>query len=298
MKGETMCHSAADVPASPAGRERIAAGAFLLLAASLAAGTATAGLRYGELTGDSARVFREGALLLEEPRAAAPAVGSLRVGELLVDVAGVDVIYEDEGLPCTWMAARLPGEDGAAGYVPLTWLALADLTLEDGSLLLFGLRPHADGAAGVGVLAGENGIEWRVAFRPPGVHPGEPYGYSVSSRREDPTGLSGVSDAVVLSFSYEACGYENRDILLVRTGEILVLGPDASMVSEAGLFRFAEELVLPREPGRDVMMVTATEESWDGATGRYEVVSTDTTRYHWDGLGFTELMGSLDSQPQ
>ena len=263
-----------------------------LLLASLAVGISLADSYYGMITGDRALVFREDAALFEEPSESSHIVCTLPVGDELFRLAAIDIQYEGDGMSCTWMEAfyEMDG-DTCRGYIPHSWLALTDQTLSGDTLFLFGIDTYyPDRYRFVGSARAVSGGEilWESVFYPPGgAFGGNDYRYGASSRQID-EGDYTFSNLVMLSFLYEACGYENRDVLFVWTGSYLVRGISASTVSEAGVFHYSEEFIFPEKDslfGGWILLVTTSEE-FDDDTMDYFITSQDTAYYSWNGLEF------------
>ena len=239
---------------------------FLLLM-SLAAGISLADSYYGMITGDRALVFREDAVLFEEPSESSDIVCALTLSLVFFCLAAVDIQYEGDGLSCTWMEAFFEMDgDTCRGYIPHSWLALTDQTLSGDTLFLFGIDTYyPDRYSFVGSARAVSGgkILWESVFYPPdGAFGGNDYRYGVASRQID-EGDYTFSNLVMLSFIYEACGFENRDVLFVWTGSYLVRGISGSTVSEAGVFHYSEEFVFPEKDSLFsgwILLVTTSEE--------------------------------------
>jgi hypothetical protein len=269
----------------------------LLVLAALTAPAAVADTSYGELTDSRSFVFSENAGLFESPSESSAVVCSLPLGTPVFGLAAVDIQHTAEGLSSTWMqgACELGGEM-FQGYIPMSWLALTSQELGADTLLLFGIdsgSPLNGRFVGVARVVSGGRMLWGVAFYPPNTDFGGSAGYSygVSSRLLDPEGLSGVEDLVMLSFLYEACGYENRDVLLTWTGKYLGAGIAASRVAEAGIFHYTEEIVLPgADPSlANLVSIVSTEEQFDDEAMGYFTVNTDTTIWMWNGIEFINL---------
>ncbi len=251
---------------------------------------------YGELTGESARVFMEGAALFESPRETSSVICPLPLGTELHRLAAIDMQYQGDGISSSWMegTCQLDGET-YRGYIPQPWLALTDQVLSGDTLFMFGIGtyyPDIYRFVGSARIVYEGDILWESVFYPPsGGFEGSDYRYGVSSRQIDPVGFTRMQDLVVVTFTYEACGFENRDVLFAWTGNYLIRGPSASMVSEAGLFHYTEDFIFPGEdfPGSDWVRVLSTEEEFSEESMEYFVTSLDTTYYSWNGLEFTQL---------
>lgn len=266
------------------------------LPALLLSHAAAADTSYGELIGDRAPVFAENARLFETPSESSTVVCALPVGTEVFRLAGVDIQHTSDGLSSTWMAGACElGGETFQGYIPMSWLALTSQELGADTLLLFGIdscNPLHGRLVGVAKVISGGAMLWGVAFYPPNTDFGDSAGYSygVSSRRLSTEGFSGIEDLVMLSFLYEACGYENRDVLLAWTGEYLIAGVSASRVAEAGIFHFTEEILLPgTDPSlANLVRIVSTEEEWDDAGMEYYTVALDTAFWAWSGIGFVE----------
>ncbi len=263
-----------------------------LLLTSLAVGITLADSYYGNITGDRAFVFREDAALFEKPSESSGVICSPPIGAELFRLAAVDVQYEGDGMSCTWLEAfcEIDG-DTCRGYIPHSWLALTDQTLFGDTLFIFGIDTyypdcHRFVGSARAVCRGE--ILWESVFYPPGgAFGGNDYRYGVASRQIDAEDYT-FSNLIMLSFLYEACGYENRNVLFVWTGSYLVLGISASTVFEAGVFHYSEEFIFPEQesPSSARIMLVTTKEEFDDGIMDYFITSQDTTNYFWNGLEF------------
>jgi len=90
---------------------------------------------------------------------------------------------------------------------------------------------------------------------------------------------------------YEACGYDNPDILVVWTGNGLVIGPTADSVSEAGVFNVRSSFVLPSDNEGvkgEVQVVTTTRTEYSEQAKDYTKRESQTRSFSWDGKRFLE----------
>jgi len=214
---------------------------------------------YGELIGDSAGVFIEDAVLFDAPRITSAVICSLPPGAILHRLALTEIALTDE----TFFLFGIVGKS------------------EDGWNFIGSARAVRDGD-----------ILWESVFYIPGGGFGaDDYRYSVSCREADPSGFTQMLDLILLSFTYEACGYENRTVLFSWTGKYLIRGPSASWIAEAGLFHYTEEFIFPEEeaPVSDHLRITKLEETFDEDIQDYVTVREDTASYLWNGLEFTTL---------
>jgi hypothetical protein len=264
--------------------------------AILLAPAAAADTSYGELIGDRSVVFAENARLFETPSESSAVVCSPPVGTEVFRLAAVDIQHTEDSLSSPWMegVCEMDGET-FQGYIPMSSLALTYQELGADTLLVFGIDSRGalyGNFVGVAKVVSGGRMLWGVAFYPPNTDfGGSGYGYGVSSQRLDPAGFSGVEDLVMLSFLYEACGYENREVLLTWTGEYLIAGISASRVAEAGIFHYTEEILLPGDDSSltNLVRIVSTEEQYDDAAMEYYVVSADTITWMWNGIEFIDL---------
>jgi hypothetical protein len=266
--------------------------------AGLMVPSAAADTSYGELIGDRSVVFAEDARLFETPSESSAVVCSPPVGTEVFRLAAVDILHTADSLSSPWMegVCELDGET-FRGYIPMSWLALTYQELGADTLLVFGIDSRGalyGNFVGVAKVVSGGRMLWGVAFYPPNTDFGESgsgYGYGVSSQRLDPAGFSGIEDLVMLSFLYEACGYENREVLLAWTGRYLIAGISASRVAEAGIFHYTEEILLPgTDPSLvNLVSIVSTSEEYDDAAGEYFTVDTDTTIWMWNGIDYTRI---------
>jgi len=251
---------------------------------------------YGELIGDSAGVFIEDAVLFDAPRITSAVICSLPPGAILHRLAAIDMQYHGDGISGSWLEGswEMDGEI-IRGYIPQPWLALTEIALTDETFFLFGIVGKSeDGWNFIGSARAvrDGDILWESVFYIPGGGFGaDDYRYSVSCREADPSGFTQMLDLILLSFTYEACGYENRTVLFSWTGKYLIRGPSASWIAEAGLFHYTEEFIFPEEeaPVSDHLRITKLEETFDEDIQDYVTVREDTASYLWNGLEFTTL---------
>ncbi len=116
-------------------------------------------------------------------------------------------------------------------------------------------------------------------------------GYEVGGAVLQDKGLGPGLTVVVLSMRYEACGYDNPDVLAIWTGRELVLGPVADSVSEAGVFNVRSSFVFPSDPEGvqgQVQVVTTTRTEYSEQARDYTKRQSRLRSYTWDGKRFVE----------
>ncbi len=253
----------------------------------MAAVLSTQQFHYGHfLEGAETTVFEAGSPLLADSSAVASRVAELPAGlpVSILEPGGDWCRVEAGSGSCSFSDA------GATGWVEVSDLALVSL-MTSGGLFQLGATGVDDSGEPTGGarLFGEDGsvLSCPVELR----HFSEEgrFYYCVDASEVPSEGLSGVETALVLSFVYEACGYVNRDILMVATADGLVQGPEAASVSEAGIFRHSSTLVLPPELGEDdVVEVLTRHTEWieDGDSLVTSLDGTSLVRYVWNGRFF------------
>lgn len=277
-------------------RKSIQLSGTMLVIATLTAFPAWADTSYGELTSSRSFVFSEGASVHEAPSESSAVVCLPLMGTPVFDLTATDILHsEGAGHTSVWMqgACKLGGEM-LQGYIPLSRLALTSQELGADTLMLFGVIAgetllHSR-FLGIAKVVSGGRMLWGVAFDTPSGFGETSFVYGVSSEVLDPAGLSGVDVLMRISFVYEACGYENLDILLAWTGRYLVSGVSASRVSEAGLFNFTEEILLPGDDPlfSNTVRIASTSREYDDEASEYVVVDADTVSWIWTGIEFVE----------
>jgi hypothetical protein len=270
----------------------------ILVIAALNAFPALADTSYGELTGSRSFIFSEGACFHEAPSESSAVVCSPFIGTPVYDLMATDIQHTEVGeLTSAWMeGACMVGGERLQGYIPLSRLALTSQELGADTLMLFGVKAMDSllycRFIGIAKVVSDGRMLWGVAFDTPSGFGETSFVYGVSSEMLEPAGLRGVEDLMRISFVYEACGYENRDVLLAWTGWHLVSGVSASRVSEAGLFHYTEEILLPGDDPlySNTVRIASTSEEYDGGSSEYIVVETDTVSWMWTGFEFVRSL--------
>ncbi len=201
---------------------------------------------------------------------------------------------------CEWgwyEAVYRLGNDEYAGYVQDRDLAFSHVSLGTGEMdtifvyRLTGFSPDSMIFRGVASVVADGEILDSIDYRPCWTPWGRIFDYDIYSGLVDPSGFTRISDLIVLSFCLEACGFENRDDLVVWTeGGRLIPGPKASWISEAGLFHYRTDVILPSDSGgvaEQVIHHSLGEEYYE-ETDTWEQVLDEITVYTWTGDGFEE----------
>lgn len=187
------------------------------------------------------------------------------------------------------------------GFLAGREIALAHIALGDGTFLACALtdrsgEPYAEFHGALLALDGSGAVLDSQTVDLPCLLDETPadgtYGYRVFFRRVRTDGLEGLPHGAFLCFEYGACGYENRNQFVFWDGGRLVIGPRASLVSEAGVFHWSQTLVLPCEEGGrpgSILLVEVSEQFSDEAWAYYET-ARDTTIIEWDGESFSGLL--------
>ncbi|MBU0487453.1 MAG: SH3 domain-containing protein [Bacteroidetes bacterium] len=189
-------------------------------------------------------------------------------------------------------------EKELTGYVWGGLIAIVSINASDGALLLFGLGTKKDAEYGWpgkvrivknGVLTVEN--DWDVIGTMFGST--TQYTYTVSAELRDKVPYTGVKDMIIITYTYEACGFENGDQLYFYNGSSLIYCCRATGASEAGLFRSSSKFTFSDEPGGEKGKIIVTTDSveieYNEETGEEKTSeSQDIWEYVWDGNTITE----------
>lgn len=183
-----------------------------------------------------------------------------------------------------------------SGFCPAGNFALTYQTLSDGSIFTFGITGYSSDInkfEGIGRIISDGLVFTETEITPPSDIWGSSstFIYNVDSRLYDVQGYTDVIDIPIVSFTYEACGYENRDIPLFWTGDLLVSAPHTSSVYEAMVFHWFENHIFASDSlGRENTLIIYTlSEQWDDQLEDY-VVSSETDRsIVWIDKEFQEI---------
>ncbi len=248
---------------------------------------------YGDFTDDRTVVFSNTAVILSYPDIDCSQGVRLPMGTELdiTGSSGKDSL--PDGMPFYWYETTFEyNGDECTGYIPGPDLAMTSLVLGGDTLFVFtvdGFNPKEYCFIATARIISSDEILAEQVFRP--IDTGSiqsPYGYCIRGLELQADGLTGIKDLIELSFIYEACGYENRDVLFAWTGTDLIMGPHASSQFEAGCYHYNENFVLPSDSGGvdNEVSIEVIVEEWDEGIEGY--VNTDKTSvtYIWNGEVF------------
>ena len=124
-----------------------------------------------------------------------------------------------------------------------------------------------------------------VIFDPISLLMDGPYEYTVSGLLYGSRGFNNIKNIIKLSFTYEACGYPNGDIVLLYDGRKLSYGTEAVSVAEAGVFHFTTKIIFPDKKGgkKNTLVKVETSENFNEKKNRYDLVKTEKIIYKWNG---------------
>lgn len=237
--------------------------------------------------------------LYEAPDQSSVVLIVIPAGELLEIPGFTGETFTADSCEWGWYEAlyRL-GNAEFTGYVQDRDLAFSHVSLGTGGVdTLFvyritGFDPELMIFSGEASVVADGEILDRLDYRPCWTPWGRIFDYDISSGLADPSGFSDVRDLIRLSFNLYACGYENRDDLLAWTDDgRLIPGPKASWISEAGLFHYRTDVILPSDSGgvpEQVIHHSLGEEYFE-ETDTWVTYEEEVTVYLWTGDRFTEL---------
>ncbi len=259
----------------------------------IACSTVQADYWYGDFTDDRTVVFSNTAVILSFPDIDCSQGVRLPMGTELdiTGSSGKDTL--PDGMPFYWYEATFEySGDLCSGYIQGPDLAMTSLALGGDTLFVFtvnGFNPEEQYFIATARIISSDEILAEQVFRPVGSwYEQYPYSYCISGMELPADGFTGIENLIELSFIYEACGYENRDVLFVWTGTDLYMGPDASSMFEAGIFHYNETFVLPSDSGgvENEVIIYGIAERWDEAIEGYVETEKTTATYTWNGEVF------------
>ena len=268
----------------------------MILAALLAAHCSTVFGDYwhGDFVDSTTVVFSEDAILYSSPDLDSRIIMAVPICTAITVSGSAGEVLLPDGTPTYWydVSFELPGIS-LEGYMPGTSLAMTSLELGSDTLFIFnvtGFNPDEYRYSASARIVESGSISEEITFRPVGGGFGQgPYSYCIRGTELDPSGLESVRNLIELSFIYEACGYPNKDILFVWTGDEFLMGPEASSQFEAGLYQYNETFITPADssgvPGEVTVEVSST--TWDEDLGDYGETSRSSMVYSWNAQSFT-----------
>ncbi len=248
---------------------------------------------YGDFTDDRTVVFSNTAVILSFPDIDCSQGVRLPMGTELdiTGSSGKDSL--PDGMPFYWYEATFEySGDLCSGYIPGPDLAMTSLALGGDTLFVFsvnGFNSEEHCFIATARVISSDEILAEQVFRPVGAYFGQfPYDYCIRGMELQADGFTGIKNLIELSFIYEACGYENRDVLFAWTGTDLYMGPHASSQFEAGCYHFNETFILPSDSGGadNEVTIEVFVEEWDEVIEGYVGTERTTVTYIWNGEVF------------
>ena len=217
---------------------------------------------------DVVQLFADAVNLREAPNTRSKVVAKLPMGTPVTIQGEPGGEFEVNGLTSDWYSV-VTSVDGKAiaGYVWGGFLSLGSVAWNEGGRdlkLLVGITAHEKFVfkAEARVVSG-NTILAKASFPLTCTDMGgsKKYGYGIELTPFEAFRFTGMTRTFGLHMFYEACGYENGQRLLFWDGRKLLVGPLASSVSEAGVFRVTSEFIFPETPpGKDPTLNVKTTE--------------------------------------
>lgn len=116
------------------------------------------------------------------------------------------------------------------------------------------------------------------------------YGHSISGFILDNAGFANLENIIILSFTYEACGYTNGSIFLFWTGKKLIYGVKGTSVSEAGVFQNYFDIYFPDQVDGSPDYLILIESHDEYINDRYQPIERTVWLYYWDGQKLKQVM--------
>jgi hypothetical protein len=248
---------------------------------------------YGDFTDDRTVVFSNTAVILSYPDIDCSQGFRLPMGTELdiTESMGKDTL--PDGMPFYWYEAVFEYDGNeCTGYIPGPDLAMTSLALGGDTLFVFtvtGFNPEEHCFIAAARIISSDEILAEQVFRPVSAGSGQsPYSYCIRGMELQPDGFAEIVNLIELSFIYEACGYENRDVLFAWTGTDLYMGPHASSQFDAGCYHFNETFVLPSDSGGvdNEVTIEGILEEWEDNSDDYVETQRTSITYIWNGEAF------------
>jgi hypothetical protein len=260
------------------------AGLFLLAA------TAYGNYTYGGFDGSTV-AFSE-FMLFQNPDTLSSVLCTISPGTEIVIIGKADEVFEENQLVTDWYEVSCEINSVLqTGFAAGINFACTSQRLSDECVFVFGVtgyNPETNECTGLGRVVSNGAVLAEAEIKPAKDILGQTASFNVESALMETTGFSNIESMVVISFDYEACGYENRDTPVLWTGENIICAPYTSAVYEAGLFHYTEKCIFPGEPeGADnKITIVASSEIWNEDTQSYDLVDETTKSYIWTGNSF------------
>jgi hypothetical protein len=220
----------------------------------------------------------------------------LPVGTRVTNTETTDEVASRDGYQAPWYKVKLTLEGSPAiGYVRGVDLPFASIDIEDGLTFIAGIRGQEhcteDMAhycmVGLASMIHDGKTLAREPFTPVDspfdYAPDRRYRYDVEVRRFSAAGFSPTLVVIALTFTYEACDYENGDMLFTWNGSELNPGPIA-IVANSVDYAIEEDVTLiwPQDQGGkpNCLFVKYTHTPKPGVD---QVPGVNVKSYYWDG---------------
>jgi len=220
----------------------------------------------------------------------------LPVGTRVTITERTDEVTSRGGYQAPWYKVKFTLDDSPAiGYVRGVDLPFASIDIEEGLTFIAGIRGQKQCTedttdycmVGVASMIRDSKTLAREPFTPVdspfGHAPDRRYRYDVAVRRFSAPGFSPKLVAIALTFTYEACDYENGDMLFTWNGSELNRGPTA-IVANSVDYAIANDVTLiwPQDQGGEpnCLFVKYTHTPKPGVDRKPGV---NVKSYYWDG---------------
>lgn len=205
--------------------------------------------------------------------------------------------YIVDGLKAPWYQISYDGAKGHVhGFVWGGYISLAALPLKHNgkpSLILFAVKSVKNiGAIPVqAMIVSGASIVSKTGFDAIGIIAEDrSFGYSISAELHGSRGFSGISNVIILTFEYPACGYPFGSIVLLYNGSAILYGSRAISSVESGVYHSFTKFIFPDEKGgaKGNLVRVQTLENFDEAKKGYVLKEMKRTALPWTGSAFNE----------
>lgn len=277
--------------------------ALCLLTFTLQAQEQNCPFRYGEFSPESAvNFFGDKVNVRVEPSTSSALVAQKSIGSAVTVVEKSDATFTMGGYTANWYKVYfVEDQTYLSGYVygGLLSMVTAELPRAEGKadLLLYGITSWStekDFMSTVRIVR-DGQLLTTLDFPPisSGFFDAGVFGHGVCIAIDGNHGFKGIKNIIRISYTYEACGYENGEIFLLWDGANLTYLAKASQVTEAGVFSYTYELIFPDTEGgvpntlKIIQEFIETESSGDiEKVTNHEIT---TKPFVWDGIKVTAL---------
>ncbi len=242
--------------------------------------------------GAKAFLYGDNVNVRSEPAINAKVIANLSIGTPITILAESKQVYTSASNKAPWYEVSFQdGGQAKRGYVWGGLISMTTLRLKNGDLLVAGIKEFNKNGAPVGeirLVRAKKQVS-SCLFNPLTMGgEGNSYYYSVWGELSGGHGLSGVDNVIFIHCEYQACGYPNGPVVLVKSGDRLIGEIQAISVSEAGVFHVTTRLVFPDQKGgkKNSVIAVTVSETFDEGKKKY-VFSEETKVTHtWDGTSF------------